>query len=100
MKVLVLGASGQIGGFAVQDLVEMCGEKDMIASSRRTANVKKAVDDLNLTKRVKVMELDATTLRSPRDDQGEKVDSVVNCAWYQTNLGVMDACLKGGATLH
>jgi len=99
MSILVLGASGQIGGFAVQDLVEMCGEKDVIASSRKMAHVKKAVDDLHLTKKVKVLELDATDPSKLLDTiKREKVESVVNCAWYQTNLGVMDACLKGGAT--
>lgn len=98
MKVLVLGASGQIGAYTVQDLVEFAGVKDIIASSRKTANVKKAMDDLNLTKRVKLMAVDAhdtaAVLKTIRD---EKVDAVVNCAWYQTNLEVMDACLKGGA---
>ncbi len=99
MSILVLGASGQIGAYCVQDLVEMCGEKDVIASSRKMSNVKKAVDDLKLTKRVKVMELDATdTGKVLETIKKEKVESVVNCAWYQTNLGVMDACLKGGAT--
>ena len=99
MSILVLGASGQIGGFAVQDLVEMCGEKDVIASSRRMSHVKKAVDDLKLSNKVKVMELDATDSSKLLETiKREKVESVVNCAWYQTNLGVMDACLKGGAT--
>lgn len=99
MSILVLGASGQIGAYSVQDLVEMCGEKDVIASSRKMSNVKKAVDDLKLTKKVKVMELDATdTGKVLETIKKEKVESVVNCAWYQTNLGVMDACLKGGAT--
>ena len=99
MSILVLGASGQIGGFAVQDLVEMCGEKDVIASSRRMSHVKKAVDDLKLSKKVKVMELDANDSSKLLETiKREKVESVVNCAWYQTNLGVMDACLKGGAT--
>jgi len=99
MSMLVLGASGQIGGFAVQDLVEMCGEKDVIAVSRRMSHVKKAVDDLKLTNKVKVMELDATDSSKLLETiKREKVESVVNCAWYQTNLRVMDACLKGGAT--
>lgn len=95
---MILGASGQIGAYTVQDLVEFAGLKDVIASSRKVSNVKKAMDDLNLTKRVKMMEVDAhdtaAVLKTVRD---EKVDAVVNCAWYQTNLEVMDACLKGGA---
>jgi saccharopine dehydrogenase-like NADP-dependent oxidoreductase len=99
MSVLVLGASGQIGAYTVQDLIDFCGEKDVIASSRRMSNVKKAMDDLKLTKKVKLMELDATeTAKVLETVRKEKVESVINCAWYQTNLGVMDACLKGGAT--
>ena len=98
MKALVLGASGQIGAYAVQDLVEMCGVKDIVASSRNVVNVKKAMGDLKLDKRVKMMELDARdTDMVLKTIKSEKVDAVVNCAWYQTNLGVMDACLKGGA---
>lgn len=99
MSILVLGASGQIGAYTVQDLIEFCGEKDVIASSRKMANVKQAMDDLKLTKKLKLMELDATnTAKVLETIKKEKVESVVNCAWYQTNLGVMDACLKGGAT--
>ncbi len=99
MSILVLGASGQIGAYTVQDLIEFCGEKDIIASSRKMANVKQAMDDLKITKKVKLMELDATnTAKVLETIKKEKVESVVNCAWYQTNLGVMDACLKGGAT--
>lgn len=99
MKTLVLGASGQIGAYTVQDLVEFCGVKDIIASSRKMSNVKKAMDDLKLSNRVAMMEIDAhDTDKVLATIKKEKVDSVVNCAWYQTNLGVMDACLKGGAT--
>jgi len=99
MSMLILGASGQIGAYTVQDLIEFCGEKDVIAASRNMSHVKKAMDDLKLSKKVKMMELDATdTGRVLETIRKEKVESVVNCAWYQTNLGVMDACLKGGAT--
>ncbi|HXK36555.1 MAG TPA: saccharopine dehydrogenase NADP-binding domain-containing protein, partial [Candidatus Paceibacterota bacterium] len=98
MKALVLGASGQIGAYTVQDLVEMCGVKDVIASSRKMANVKTAMEDLKLGKKVQMMELDATDGgKVLQTIKKEKVDAVVNCAWYQTNLGVMDACLRGGA---
>jgi len=79
--------------------VEMGGEKDVIASSRKMGNVKRAVDDLKLSKKVKLLELDAKDGPKLLETiKKEKVESVVNCAWYQTNLGVMDACLKGGAT--
>jgi saccharopine dehydrogenase-like NADP-dependent oxidoreductase len=98
MKALILGASGQIGAYTAQDMIEMCGVKNLIVSSRKTANVKKAMNDLGLTSKVQMMEIDANdTSKVLRTIKKEKVDAVVNCAWYQTNLGVMDACLKGGA---
>lgn len=97
MRTLVLGASGQIGAYTVQDLVEFY-RTEVIAASRKLANVKKAVTDLRLADRVKIAELDANNAgdvaKLARD---EKVDTVVNCAWYQTNLSVMEACLRAGA---
>lgn len=99
MTILVLGASGQIGAYTAQDLIEFCGEKDIIASSRRLANVKKAMEDVGIAKKVKLMEIDANDSAKVLEViRKEKVKSVINCAWYQTNLAVMDACLKGGAT--
>lgn len=97
MKTLVLGASGQIGAYTVQDLVEFY-KAEVVASSRKLANVKKAMTDLRLVSRVKIMELDAgNTDNVAKVAQAEKVDTVVNCAWYQTNLSVMEACLRAGA---
>ena len=97
MKTLVLGASGQIGAYTVQDLVEFY-KAEVIASSRKLANVKKAMADLRLANRVKTMELDAgNTHNLAKLVQAERVDTVVNCAWYQTNLSVMEACLRAGA---
>ena len=97
MKTLVLGASGQIGAYTAQDLVEF-SKAEVIASSRRLGNVKKAMDDLHLGKRVHVMELDASdTDAVAKVAKSEKVDTVVNCAWYQTNIAVMKACLRAGA---
>ncbi len=85
MSILVLGASGQIGAYTVQDLLEFCGEKDVIASSRKMANVKKAMDDLKLAKKTKLMELDANDVPKVLETiKKEKVQSVINCAWYQT----------------
>jgi len=97
MKTLVLGASGQIGAYTAQDLVEF-SKAEVIASSRRLGNVKKAMDDLHLGKHVHVMELDASdTDAVAKVAKSEKVDTVVNCAWYQTNIAVMKACLRAGA---
>jgi len=97
MKTLVLGASGQIGAYTAQDLVEF-SRAEVIASSRKLGNVKKAMDDLHLGKRVNVMELDANdTDAVAKVAKSERVDTVVNCAWYQTNIAVMKACLRAGA---
>jgi saccharopine dehydrogenase-like NADP-dependent oxidoreductase len=97
MKTLVLGASGQIGAYGVQDLVEFA-KADVIASSRKLNNVKRAMTDLKLENKVQLMELDASNTEAvAKVIKAEKVDTVTNCAWYQTNLAVMDACLKGGA---
>lgn len=97
MKALVLGASGQIGALTVQDLVEFY-KADVIASSRRLENVEKAVRDLKVPKsKVTTMAIDAhDTKKVEQVMRSEKVDVVLNCAWYQTNLGVMDAALRAG----
>ena len=97
MKTLVIGASGQIGAYGVQDLVEFA-KADVIASSNKLDDVKHAMNDLKLANNVQMMELDAyDTEAVVKVIKTEKVDTVTNCAWYQTNLAVMDACLKGGA---
>jgi saccharopine dehydrogenase (NAD+, L-lysine-forming) len=97
MRTLVVGASGQIGAYTVQDLVEFY-RADVIAASRKLPNVKKAMADLKLADRVNFAELDATNTSAVVDlVRAEKIDTVVNCAWYQTNLSVMDACLRAGA---
>ena len=97
MKTLVLGASGQIGAYTVQDLVEF-SKADVIAASRKLGNVKKAMGDLKLGDRVKTMDLDASdTDAVAKVVKSESVDTVVNCAWYQTNIAVMKACLRAGA---
>jgi len=98
MKALVLGASGQIGALTVQDLVEFY-KADVIASSRKLENVEKAVRDLKVSKnKVTTMAIDAyDTKKVEQVAKSEKVDVIINCAWYQTNLGVMDASLKAGA---
>jgi len=97
MKALVLGASGQIGALCVQDLVEMC-KMEVIASSRHLERVKKAVKDLKVDQnKVTTMELDANDLKKlDQVMKKEKPDCVANCAWYQTNLGVMDIACKNG----
>ena len=97
MKALVLGASGQIGALTVQDLVEMC-KVDVIASSRSLERTKKAIKDLKVNpNKVTTMEIDAKDLtKLDKVMKKEKPDTVANCAWYQTNLGVMSVAVKNG----
>jgi saccharopine dehydrogenase-like NADP-dependent oxidoreductase len=97
LKTLVLGASGQIGAYTAQDLVEF-SKAEVIASSRKLGNVRKAMTDLNLVDRVTSMEIDASNTDGvAKTVKAEGVDSVINCAWYQTNVAVMKACLRAGA---
>ena len=96
MKALVLGAAGQIGAYTVQDLVEF-SKAEVIASSLRLGDVRKSVDDLHLADRVQVIELDINdTDAVAKVAKAGGVDTVVNCAWYQTNLAAMKACLRAG----
>jgi len=97
MRTLVLGASGQIGAYTVQDLIEFY-KADVIAASRKLSNVRKAMTDLKLADRVNLAELDASDTSAVADlAKAEKIDTVVNCAWYQANLSVMEACLRAAA---
>jgi saccharopine dehydrogenase-like NADP-dependent oxidoreductase len=97
MKTLVLGASGQIGAYTAQDLVEFC-KAEVIASSRKLSNVKRAMTDMKMGDRVTTMEIDASNTDAvAKIAKAEQVDTVINCAWYQTNIAVMNACLRAGA---
>ncbi|HXW95651.1 MAG TPA: saccharopine dehydrogenase NADP-binding domain-containing protein [Nitrososphaerales archaeon] len=96
MKTLVLGASGQIGAYTVQDLVEF-SRAEVVASSWRLGEVKEAMSDLHLENKVQTTELDARdTDAVAKVAKSEKVDTVVNCTWYQTNIAVMKACVRAG----
>lgn len=96
MRTLVIGASGQIGAYTAQDLVEFY-KAEVVAASRKLANVKKAMTDLRLADRVNTMEVDASNTDDvTRLARAERIDTVVNCAWYQTNLAVMEACVQAG----
>ncbi len=97
MRTLVIGAAGQIGAYTVQDLVEFYNA-DIIAADRRLANLKKAMADLELADKIKTMELEADNIDAvAKAVKSEGIETVVNCAWYQTNLSVMEACLRAGA---
>jgi len=97
MRTLVIGAAGQIGAFTVQDLVEH-GKADVIGADRKLEPLKHAMTDVKMGDKIAMVELDAENRADlVKAIKGERIDTVVNCAWYQTNLGVMDACVKAGA---
>jgi saccharopine dehydrogenase-like NADP-dependent oxidoreductase len=97
MRTLVMGAAGQIGAYSVRDLVEH-SKAEVVGADRKLEDLKRAMSDVKMSGRVQLMELDADNSTSvAKAIKAEKIDAVVNCAWYQTNLLVMDACLKGGA---
>jgi saccharopine dehydrogenase-like NADP-dependent oxidoreductase len=82
----------------VLDLVEQYGA-EVLASSRSEARVKRALADLKVPlDGVGTAAIDAhdgpSVARAIKDHD---IDMVLNAAWYQTNLTVMDACLAGGA---
>ena len=78
MRTLVLGASGQIGAYTAQDLVEFC-KADVTAASRKLSNVKKAMTDLNLDEQVKLAEVDANDADALATlARTEKIDTIVN----------------------
>lgn len=93
MKVLVIGASGQIGAMSVSDLVTQY-RADVVATDLSLDKVKevaKATDP----NRVTPMRLDA------RDEKAmakalKGVDVVMNSAWYELNMDIMTAAIKAG----
>jgi saccharopine dehydrogenase (NAD+, L-lysine-forming) len=97
MRTLVIGAAGQIGAYTVQDLVGFYNA-DIMAADRRLASLKKAMADLELADKIKAMELEADNIDAvAKAVKSEGIETVVNCAWYQTNLSVMEACLRADA---
>lgn len=97
MKALVIGAAGQIGALAVRDLASMY-KIDILGVDLKLDAIKKATKDMKVDpNRITMMELNATDNKKLSSVmKKEKPDTVVNCAWYQTNLGVMSAAVKNG----
>jgi len=97
MRALVVGAAGQIGAYTVRDMVWFY-KADVIAADRNLENTRKVMADVLPRNDVKTAQVDANdSVELAKLANAERVETVVNCAWYQTNLAVMDACLKAGA---
>ena len=97
MRVLVIGAAGQIGAYTVRDLVEFY-KADVVAADRNLENARKVMADVLPGYEVETQQVDANnSAELARFARATQIETVINCAWYQTNLAVMDACLRAGA---
>lgn len=94
MKVLVVGASGQMGAMTVEDLVEFY-KADVIAADRRLDRVKQVVSSLGHGKATAV-ELDAADPKAMKE-AAKDVDIIINSAWYELNVKVMPVAIDVGA---
>lgn len=97
MKNLVIGAGGQIGAYTVQDLIKFY-KADIVAADRKLDALKKAMAAVIRDDEVRMQELDANDSQAvARVAKSEQIETVINCAWYETNLAVMEGCLRAGA---
>jgi len=94
MKVLVVGASGQMGALTVRDLVDRY-KADVIAADLRLDRVKK-VAELVGKERVTPVQLDATDPTALKR-AAKGVDVVLCLAWYELNIKVMPVAIDVGA---
>jgi lysine 6-dehydrogenase len=94
VKVLVVGASGQMGALTVKDLVDSYGA-DVIAADLNLERVKKVAESVS-KEHVTPVKLDATD----KDDlrrAAKGADVVLNSAWYELNIKVMPVAIELGA---
>ncbi len=94
MKVLVVGASGQMGAMTVKDLVEFY-KAEVIAADRRLDRVRQVVSALGHDKATAI-ELDATDPKALKA-VAKDVDVVINSAWYELNIKIMPVAIDVGA---
>ncbi|OGS56911.1 MAG: hypothetical protein A3K60_01840 [Euryarchaeota archaeon RBG_19FT_COMBO_56_21] len=94
MKVLVIGASGQMGALTVRDLVDHYGA-DVIAADLKLDRVKK-VAELMGKNRVTPLQVDATNPHALKQ-AAKDVDVVLCSAWYELNIKVMPVAIEVGA---
>ena len=93
MKVLVIGASGQIGAWTVKDLVDHY-DAEVIAADLSFERVKKLAQKVG-KERVTPIKLDATDPGAVRA-AGKGVDVIHNSAWYELNIKVMPVAIDLG----
>lgn len=93
MKVLVLGASGQIGAWTVHDLVNFY-DADVIAADLSLDRVKKLAEQIGKDN-VTPIKLDANNAEELRK-AAKGVDVIHNSAWYELNLKIMPVAMDLG----
>jgi saccharopine dehydrogenase-like NADP-dependent oxidoreductase len=93
MRILVLGGAGAMGQVTVRDLFFSSTIEEVVigdVSTQRAERIKRFYGD-----KVKVQAVDISDAASLAEaTQGSNV--VINCAPYQFNLPVMEACLTSG----
>lgn len=94
MKVLVVGASGQMGALTVKDLVDSYGA-DVVAGDLNLERVKKVAESVS-KEHVTPVKLDATDKDELRK-AAKGADVVLNSAWYELNIKVMPVAIELGA---
>jgi saccharopine dehydrogenase-like NADP-dependent oxidoreductase len=93
MKVLVVGASGQIGAWTVHDLVNYY-DADVIAADLSLDRVKKLAEQIGRDN-VTPIKLDANNAEELRK-AAKGVDVIHNSAWYELNLKIMPVAMDLG----
>ena len=93
MKVLVVGASGQIGAWTVHDLVNYY-DADVIAADLSLDRVKKLAEQIGKDN-VTPIKLDANNAEELRK-AAKGVDVIHNSAWYELNLKIMPVAMDLG----
>ncbi len=94
MKVLVVGASGQMGALTVRDLVNFY-DAEVVAGDLSLERVKKVAESVS-KEHVTPVKLDATDRNGLRK-AARGADVVLNTAWYELNIKVMPVAIELGA---
>ncbi len=93
MKVLVIGAAGQIGAWTVRDLVERYSA-DVIAADLHLENAKGVAEKFGKNK-ITPIALDATDPKAVKK-AAKGVDVIHQSAWYELNIKVMPVAIDLG----
>jgi saccharopine dehydrogenase-like NADP-dependent oxidoreductase len=94
MKVLLIGASGQMGALTLRDLVDTY-DAEVIAADLRLDRVKQVVGRVKSDK-VQALSLDANDKKALKT-AAKDVDVVINDAWYEMNIKIMPVAIEAGA---